>query len=228
VTGCIHGVGWQRLCYGNFSIDIFDPTITEWKRWLQRFQAAIKIFKIPAAQQVLYLLHYISGICNKTAPADPYTLPFGDLVTNLGEFYAPKPLEITKNFRFHQRKQKEGKSVKDFIAALHKLSIHCNFGPYLKTVLRNQIIFGLSSLRAQSRLLETKELTFDKAVQVAMAMELSEQDSRQLQTGTAVVEYVGTKSHKPESREPRKRKRFEKNRARRKTNKSEQMLIKVI
>jgi len=97
--------------------------------------------------------------------------------------------------------------VKDFVAALHKLSIHCNFGPYLKTALRNQVVFGLSSLRAQSRLLETEELTFEKAVQVAMAVELSEQDSRKLQTGTTVVEYgIGTKSHKSESRGLRKKK----------------------
>jgi len=201
---------------------------------LQRFQAAIKIFKVPAEQQVLYLLHYIGSaafdvICNKTAPADPYTLPFGDLVTSLGEFYAPEPLEIAENFHFHQRKQKEGESVKDFVAALHKLSIHCNFGPYLEIALRNQVVFGLSSLRAQSRLLETKELTFEKAVQVATAMELSEQDSRQLQTGTTVVEYVDTKkviSWKTEGHG--RRSRFEKSRARRKTSRSEQMSVKVM
>jgi len=89
--------------------------------------------------------------------------------------------------------------VKDFVAALHKLSIHCNFGPYLKTALRIRLfldypVFGLN------RDYWTKELTFEKAVQVATAMKLSEQDSRQLQTGTTVVEYVDTKSHKSENR----------------------------
>jgi len=85
------------VLHGNLSIDIFNPAATEWKRWLQKFQAAIKIFKVPAEQQVLYLLHYIGSaafdvICNKMAPADLYTLPFEDLVTSLGEFYAPEPL----------------------------------------------------------------------------------------------------------------------------------------
>lgn len=104
---------------------------------------------------------------------------------NLAEFYAPEPLEIAENFRFHQRKQ--GESVKDFIAALHKLSVHCNFCNYLKTTLRNQLVFGLSSHRAQSRLLETRDLNLEKAVTVATAMELSEKDAR----GTAATSRNG-------------------------------------
>lgn len=86
-------------------------------------------------------------------------------------------MEIAENFRFYQRKQKEEESIKDFVAALHKLSIHCNFGEYLKTALRNQFVFGLTSHRAQSRVLETRELTFEKAVQVTTTMELTEKDN---------------------------------------------------
>lgn len=96
----------------NFRIDIFDPATTEWKRWLQRFAAAIKIFKVPEDQKVLYLLHFIGStafdvICNRLAPADLYTATFDTISTSLGEFYAPEPLEIAENFRFYQRKQKD-------------------------------------------------------------------------------------------------------------------------
>lgn len=123
------------LLHGDFSIEVFDPTTTDWKRWLQRFHAAVKIFEVPVKQQVLYLLHFIGAqafdvICNKLAPAVPYTATFDTLITSLAEFYAPEPLEIAENFRFHQRKQKDGESVKDFVAVLHKLSTHCNFGSY--------------------------------------------------------------------------------------------------
>lgn len=191
----------EVVLHGTFSIDTFDPATTEWKRWLQRFPATIKIFNVPDERRVLYLLHYIGSaafdvICNRMASADPYASNFDDLTTSLGSFYAPEPLEIAENFRFYQRKQKEEESIKDYVAALHKLSVHYNFGTYLKTALRNQFVFGLRSHRAQSRLLETRDLTFEKAVQVAMAMELSEKDTKQLQSGTAVVEYLGTKANK--------------------------------
>lgn len=199
------------VLHGNLSIDMFEPATTGWKRWLQRFLAVTKIFKVPADQQVLYLLHYVGSgafdvVCNKVAPADPYAMPFSELIAHLGEFYEPEPLEIAENFRFHQRKQREGEPVKDFVADLQRLSVHCNFGPYLKTALRNQLVFGLSNHRAQSRLLGTKELTFDKAVQVATAMELSEKDSRQLQSGAASIEYIGTKDRKPERKGQQKKK----------------------
>ncbi|XP_077255624.1 uncharacterized protein LOC143893776 [Temnothorax americanus] len=165
----------------------------------------------------MYLLHFIGStafdvICNKLAPTDPYTVSFNTLVDNLTEFYAPVPLEIAENFRFYQRKQSDGESIKDFVAALHKLSVHCNFGPYLKTALRNQFVFGLASHRAQSRLLEMKDLTFDKAVQVATAMELSEKDAQQLQSGSTAlaVNYMGAKVKKPEKKFQPKRKPFTK------------------
>lgn len=92
------------------------------------------------------------------------------------------------------------------MAALHKLSVHCNFGTYLKSALRNQFVFGLRSQRAQSRLLETRDLTFEKAVQVATAMELSEKDTKQFQAGTAVVEYLGAKANKPKKKFQQKKK----------------------
>lgn len=159
----------------------------------------------------MYLLHFIGStafdvICNKLAPEDPYTVSFKTLIDSLAGFYAPEPLEIVENFRFYQRKQREGESIKDFVAALHKLSVHCNFGTYLKTALRNQFVFGLVSKRAQSRLLETKDLTFDKAVQVATAMKLSEKDVQQLQSGSAVVNYMGAKDKKMEKTSQSKRK----------------------
>jgi len=97
----------------------------------------------------------------------------------------------------------------------------------LKTALRNQVVFGLSSLQAQSQLLETKELTFEKAVQVTMTMDLSEQDSQQLQTETTVMEYVDAKviNQKAESHE--KRNPIQESRAKRKTSKSERKLKKA-
>lgn len=77
------------------------------------------------------------------------------------------------------------------MAALQNLSINCNLGSYLHTALRNQLVFGLLSRRIQSRLLETKNLTLEKAVETATAMELTDHDLTQLQAGPATVDYMG-------------------------------------
>ncbi|XP_039313535.1 uncharacterized protein LOC120359592 [Solenopsis invicta] len=56
-----------------------------------------------------------------------------------------------------------------------------------------------------------RDLTFDKAVQVATAMELSEKDTQQLQSGsTAVVNYMGVKKKKPQKKVSSKKKPFTK------------------
>lgn len=65
------------------------------------------------------------------------------------QHYRPAPLEIAENFRFQQRKQNE--------------ATHCNFGNNKKTALRNKLVFGLRSAKTLNRLLETKDLTFDRA-----------------------------------------------------------------
>lgn len=73
-------------------------------------------------------------------------------------------------------------------------------------------MFGLASSRAQSRLLEMKGLTFEKAIQVATSMELSEKDTLQLQNGTTTtVEYIGIKDKRIEKKALRKRKSTTKN-----------------
>ncbi|KMQ92009.1 hypothetical protein RF55_8061 [Lasius niger] len=160
---------------GSFAIEAFDPSTTTWKRWVQRLQGAFLIFGIKDDARVPYLLHYVGAsafdvLCDRLDPADPFVQPYDTLVLKLEEFYAPTPLEIAENYRFHQRKQCEGESVQQFVAALHKLSIHCKFGDYLKTALRNQFVFGLLNKKAQARLLERKDLDFDDAVKIAVTI----------------------------------------------------------
>lgn len=175
---------------GSFAIEAFDPSSTTWKRWVQRLQGAFLIFGIKENARVPYLLHYVGAtafdvLCDRLDPVDPFSQAYDVLVGKLQEFYEPAPLEIAENYRFHQRKQNEGETVQQYVAALHKLSIHCKFGDYLKTALRNQFVFGLLNKKAQARLLERKDLDFDAAVQIAITMELSEKSSEQMKAGSS-------------------------------------------
>lgn len=119
-------------------------------------------------------------ICDRLDPEDPFLQTFERLTNILEEYYDPPPLEIAENFRFHQRRQENEESVQHFAAALHKLSIHYKFGVYLKTALRNQLVFGLASKKTQMRLLEKKDLTYEEALKSATTMELSEKGSASL------------------------------------------------
>lgn len=177
---------------GSFAIEAFDPSATIWKRWEQRLQGSFLIFGIKDNMRVPYLLHYVGPtafdvLCDRLDPEDPFTQNYDTLVQKLEEFDEPAPLEIAENYRFHQRMQSDSESVQQFVAALHKLSIHCKFGNYLKTALRNQFVFGLSNKKAQARLLEQKDLDFDEAVRITVTMELSEKSSAQMKVGNSTA-----------------------------------------
>ncbi|KYN14206.1 Uncharacterized protein K02A2.6 [Trachymyrmex cornetzi] len=98
------------------------------------------------------------------------------------------------------------------MAALQKLSLHCKFGDYLQTELRNQFVYGLKNQRIQSRLLETANLTRESALKIACGMELAEKgvsklkEENQLETA---VDFVGegAKHKRTNGREDRKGKK---------------------
>ena len=97
----------------SFTIEAFDANGTTWRRWLQRLLGAFKIFNITGHARVPYLLHYVGSaafdiLCDRLDPEDPFDQTFESLAAKLEEFYAPSPLEIAENFKFHQRRQAEG------------------------------------------------------------------------------------------------------------------------
>jgi len=205
-------------------IDNFDPAKQTWKRWLQRLQGSFKVFKITTDEEkVVYLLHYIGVeafgvLCDRLDPVDPYAKSFGELCNNLGEFYAPEPLEIAEIYTFRKRMQKDGEAAQEYLAALQKLSLHCKFGNYLKTELQNQFVFGIKNPRIQARLLESVDLTMERALKIAYTMEMADQGVHQLKDEPlAAVDFVGagSKNKKKSDEKERKKQKFGKAEARR-------------
>nr|CAI5855960.1 unnamed protein product [Callosobruchus analis] len=60
--------------------------------------------------------------------------------------------------------------------------------------LRNQFVYGLHSRCIQSRLLETRDLTLDRAVEISTSMEMSERDANQLHRKTNSVDAIVQKN----------------------------------
>ena len=74
-----------------------------------------------------------STLSNLLAPEKLKDTPFVDIyIKALEKHYNPAPLEIAESFHFGtpSRYQKQDESISDFIVALKKLSIHCNYGEF--------------------------------------------------------------------------------------------------
>lgn len=82
----------------------------------------------------------------------------------------------------------------EFITALQREAKDCGFGEYLQKGLRNQLVLGLRNQRIRTRLIEEKDLTFDKAKQIALSMEASGEGAEVLNRRMQDVNLMDRKS----------------------------------
>ena len=73
---------------------------------------------------------------------------------------------IFGGFKSHKRNKKENECIADYVVEKKKLSVNCYFGTYLQQALRDRQI--------QTKLLTEADLTFDRAVKIAITMETVE------------------------------------------------------
>ena len=73
-----------------------------------------------------------------------------------------------------------------YVTALRQLAEHCDYKDTLQEMLRDGLICGVNQSGIQKRLLAEKDLTFDKAFDIAKALEVAEKDTQDLKSDTAV------------------------------------------
>ena len=120
-----------------------------------------------------------STLSNLLVPKKAKDTLFADIVKALEKHYNPAPLEIAERFHFGTRYQKQDESICDVIVALKKLSIHCNYGEFLNRALRDRFVCGLNNPKIQNKLLNTEDLSFEKACQIAKSMEMAEKNTQE-------------------------------------------------
>ena len=74
-----------------------------------------------------------------------------------------------------------------YVAALRALSEHCEYGDSLKLMLRDRLVCGINHEGIQRRLLSEKYLTFDNALEIALAMEAAAKDTKDLQSASSTA-----------------------------------------
>ncbi|XP_058796648.1 uncharacterized protein K02A2.6-like [Phymastichus coffea] len=127
-------------------------------------------------------------------PVNPANKTLQELERIMREHKKSKPNVVTQRFLFKTRKQKEGESVMSFIASLRKISIDCEFGATLEENLRDQILIGVTSKEIKKKLLSEKNLTYNKAVELARSLETVGMDATMLETSEKnAINYVTDK-----------------------------------
>ena len=103
-------------------------------------------------------------------PTEPGAADLETIKKVLTDHFAPAPLEIAETIRFRRRYQGETESAAQYLAALRQGTKHCAFSN-LERALRDQFVTGLRDMATQQKILGTKDLTLEKALQIATSLE---------------------------------------------------------
>lgn len=195
------GSGVNETRVQTFSFESFDPVKGKFSRWYDRLEVAFTIYNVELKHQKNMLLHFLGQstydkLCDCIQPKKPKDLTLEEITTHLRDYYEPTPLEIVENFKFHSRKQNANESISEFLAELRRLSTHCKFGDFLNTALRNQFVFGLKDDKTQATILAKKDLTLEKAVQIALSIEMSMKGGSIMHTKPTEVNLITQRSKK--------------------------------
>ncbi|GFS01849.1 polyprotein, partial [Elysia marginata] len=166
--------------------DKFEETIESFTNYKERLDAHFVANSISDDKKSACLLSALGAkvygtLRSMTALALPSTKSYEELCTIHTSHFCPKPLEIMERFKFHKKNQDSSESISNFILTIKRLSEHCNFGANLNTALRDRFVCGLKDVNIQKRLLQEKNLTFDTATNIALAMETAQHDAVEMQ-----------------------------------------------
>ena len=92
---------------------------------------------------------------------------------------------IVQRFRFNSHYSKPGECIVTFVAELCHLTEFCSFRGVLSEMLCDRLVCGSGDSCIQKCLLAEPNLTFDKAVVLALAQELAEQNAAHLQKNSS-------------------------------------------
>jgi len=161
----------------------FDPSVEEWSEYAERLVHYFVANDIEGAEKKRAILLNAVGpstyrlLKSLASPKKVAELTFAKLVQLAAAHFNPKPSPIVKRYEFNSRCQREGESIATYVAELRKTAEHCDYGAVLNDMLRDRLVCGMSSRGIQRRLLMEHSLTFEKALEIALAAEAADKDS---------------------------------------------------
>ena len=154
------------------SKDHYDPKIERIEDYKERFDFYCITHAVSEDRRKALFLTRIGQTTHAKLKTLVSPQPLSELTLDaIVEKLQPETVEIVECFKFFKRQQDEVKGVADYMAELRKLAKTCNYGPYLNTALRDQLVCRLRDQRIQRELLSTHGLELGPAVDKARAME---------------------------------------------------------
>ncbi|XP_060771406.1 uncharacterized protein LOC132882151 [Neoarius graeffei] len=185
------------------TLTAFDSQAQTWEEYCEVLEHFFEANEIADGGRKRAIL--LSSVGSKTyslmrnllSPDKPGAKSYKDLTELLQSHYNPEPSEIVQRFKFNSRTRAANETVTEYVAVLRELAQHCNYGEKLKEMLRDRLVCGIADDHIQRKLLAEPELTFEKALKVAQAIETANKDVRDLQSQPKTLDSTVSKSATP-------------------------------
>ena len=106
------------------------------------------------------------------APDKPADKTYNDLVAVMKQHYCPKTAVVVQRFKFNSRVHQTRESIIVYVAELRRFLLNsCNYGAALNDMLRDCLVVGINDDHIQRRLLAEGDLSFEKALEMALEIE---------------------------------------------------------
>ena len=115
------------------------------------------------------------------SPEKPSNMKIDALNKVLHDHLQPSTILITGRYKFYKRDQDERETITDYVAALRKLSLHCEFKEFLNDALRDKFVCGIRDHNIRKRLLVERKLDVKSALELAKSLEKSAAESRAME-----------------------------------------------
>ena len=161
------------------SIEQFDPKTSDITSYLERLEQLFICNVVENDKKVSLLITLIgaeaySVLKDLLAPDLPCTKSLIDFKKALIDHYSPKRLIIAERYKFYNTVQEPSEDIKTFVAKLKNHTQFCGFGQFLSECLRDRLVCGLRSVSIKRKLLSEENLSFERAYELALSMELTE------------------------------------------------------
>ncbi len=158
----------------------------EWRTFKQRFTLYLQALGLdtkPDARKIALLLTVVGPqaveVFNTFVYADGEDKDkYDTVVQKFDEHCSPKKNETFERYVFRARIQQPGESFDTFLTDLKLKAKTCSFGVLQDSLIRDQVVFGISDKKVRERLLRETELTLAGTVKICHASELALQHAK--------------------------------------------------
>lgn len=166
-----------------------------WKRFKRSFTIFMEAAQISTKADNIKISTFLNAIGSDaveifdTLPLTPIQkTQYDEVLKAFEDFCLPQKNTIYERYVFRNRMQNDGESFDSYLIELKRLIKTCEYAAVENEMLRDQIVMGVWDKRLKTKLLETKNLNYDTAVEKCRASEATREQSSAMNKTVAVSE----------------------------------------